>query len=147
MSEEKTREQLVEEMISECVKELSSVHEGKGQYDEHRAVGTAALCLKAQFELAEYIYSADLNARQAKREVERVSAEKYHEFKEGSSSGKKLTEVALENLVLKDADVVAAKTACNELEANSKKLNYLMTTLRDAHVYWRNLAKSKAWEE
>jgi hypothetical protein len=139
----KTNKEEFEELINKCFSELSIA--AKEKYDLDKAALTAALFLKAQFQLAVFISDIELKARHSKNDITRIEAQKYFECKE-AAAGKKLTEAALTNLVAKDTDVIEAKKANSEAEAELKKYNYLMSSIKDGHIFYRSLGK-KAWNE
>lgn len=142
----KTAGQHLQDMLAECMAELRLAHEAK--YEEEKAVKTAAYFLRAQLELISYISDVELRARQLKRDIERVEAEKYHEYRSAHSDAKKLTEVSLANLIAKDPAVSEAKKEAAEAETDAKRLNYVFGVLRDGHHYFKSIAKSKGqWLE
>jgi hypothetical protein len=49
--------------------------------------------------------------------------------------------------VAKDADIVRTRRECAAYESELKKLNYILGTLKDSHIYFRNLSKNKTWQE
>lgn len=134
----KTNQEEVETLIAQCLKELEIAHQE--HYDTIRAEKTAALFLIAQIRLAELLQDVELNAKQAKNEISRVEAEKYMEFKEMSSE-KKISENALTSLIAKDKNVINIKNEAARAEAELKKFNFILNTLRDAHVYYRGVSK------
>lgn len=142
----KTNKEEFEAIVSKCFTELTSAHQEK--YDSEKAEKTAALFLSAQMQLAFFIEDIELKARHSKYEIERVEAEKYFELKNNSIQGKKFTEAALNQSLARDTDVIAAKKANCEAESELKKFNYLMGNLKEGHIFFRNVGKSKSpWNE
>lgn len=142
----KTNSENLEDLISLCLDELKAAHESK--YDEEKAVRTAALFLKAQILLSNFIRDIDLRAKQMKREVKRIEGEKYFYYRDQGESSKKLTEVALGHLISKDNDVIATAAQTSEAEAEAKRLDYIYGILKDGHVFFRNIGKGKnPWSE
>jgi len=139
----KTNKEEFEGLISKCFSELTLASQEK--YDSEKAEKTAAMFLAAQVQLAFFISDVDLRARHSKNDISRVEAQKYFELKDDFSA-KKLTEATLTNGVAKNSDVIAAKKANAEAESDSKKYNYLMSSLKDGHIFFRGLGK-KAWNE
>lgn len=133
-----TRAETVEKLISDVSKELRIAHREK--YEMERAERTAALCLTAQIELAEFLSEAELLAKEKKSEVESIASERYYHYK---SSAEKTTDVALNRLVDKDEEVKAAKKEQYYAESNYNKWKSLMGTLRDSHIYFRGISKAK----
>jgi hypothetical protein len=133
----------VESVIENCFEQLQEASREK--YDSDKADRTAALFLAAQMKLAFVIEEVEMKAKNAKNEIARVEGEKYFEFKTNGTG--KNTENTIKSNVDKDADVVAVKLECAKQEANVKKWNYIMATLKDSHIYFRNVSKSKSWQE
>ncbi len=138
-NEGQTRAEVVEEIIAKVSRELKLAHREK--YEMEKAERTAALCLTAQIELAEFLAEAELLAKEKKSEVESVSSERYYFYK--SEAETKITDVGLNRLVDKDELVKAAKKEQFSAEADYNKWKSLMGTLRDSHIYFRGISKSK----
>lgn len=133
-----TLESSVKKMVSEVSNELRMVHSGK--YDEKRAIKTAALALKAQIDLAEFLSDVESTAKGMKNEVKAVEAEVY--FDHRSSAEKKMSEAALQQLIAKDKRTVVAETKAVEAEKVAKKWGIVFGTMKEAHIFFRNLGKN-----
>lgn len=136
--DEETLEDSVKKMVSEVSQELRLVHSGR--YDEKRAIKTAALALKAQLDLAEFLSDVEGTAKGAKNEVKAVEAEVY--FDHRSSSEKKMTEGALQQVVAKDKRTIAAEAKAVEAERTAKKWGIVFGTMKEAHIFFRTLGKN-----
>ena len=136
----KTREQVVEELVQKCLLETKLAHQDR--YDADKAERTAACFLDARLELATFIGDVELRARQAKTEIDRIEAEKYFFYKK-EKAGEKVTETLLAQFVAKDPEVVKAKSDAASYEADLKKWNYIMDSLKDGHLYFRSVSKNK----
>lgn len=134
----------IEEIIEKCFKELEKVNSDK--YDAEMVDKTASLFLMAQMKLSILLEDAEMKAKNSKNEISRIEGEKYFEYK-NSHLDKKITENMLTNYVAKDSDVVSAKRESAQYEANLKKWNYLLSSLKDGHIFFRNLGKNKSWSE
>lgn len=134
----------VESVIEECFEEIREASRSK--YDTEKADKTASLCLLAQMKLSFLIEEVEMKAKNAKNEIGRIEAEKYFEYK-SSNTDKKITENMLVNYVAKEPDIVAVKLECAKQESTLKKWNYVLNTLKDSHVYFRNISKNKTWAE
>jgi len=140
----KSSADLVTDLIEKVSKELKLAHTEK--YDVERAELTAALCLEAQKELAEFLAEAELLAKERKSEVESIEGEMYLHYKyEYKIDGKdnKLSDVGVQHLVAKDEKVKKAKQKQHEAESNFSKWRNLFGMLKDGHIYFRGLAKGK----
>lgn len=130
-------------MIDNCLEELRCAHQGECQSD--RAERTAALFLEVQIQLADYLSQVELKAKGTKNEVERLSSQKYFEFKtDGMTGGQKLSEAALEHSISKDDAICSLKDKLIRAEAEGKKWNYVITMLSNGHIYFRNLSKRES---
>jgi hypothetical protein len=134
----------IEKVVDECFAEISSA--SRERYDTDKADRGAALFLVAEMKLSSMIEEVELRARRAKNDISRIEGEKYFEFKT-TSGDKKITENMLLNYIAKDPDIVSAKLECAKQEAALKKWNYLLASLKDGHIYLRNLSKNKTWNE
>jgi len=137
-------EQELEELIHKCLKELESAQEAK--YDQEKAERTAALFLSVQMQLADLLHDFELKSKQARRNVEVVEAEKYFFYK-NANAGSKLTEASLNHMIAKDPDVIKAEQEAALAESSLKKWGYILGTIKDGHLFYRNVAKGKnMWE-
>ena len=133
-----TLEDSVKLMVSQVSQELRRVHSGK--YDEKKAVKTAALALKAQMDLADFLSDVEGTAKGFKNEVKAVEAEVY--FDHRSSAEKKMSEAALQQLVAKDKRTAEAEAKAIEAEKIAKKWGIIFSTMKEAHIFFRNLGKN-----
>lgn len=134
----------METLIEDCFNEISLASREK--YDSDKADRTAALFLMAQMKLSFVIEEVEMKAKNAKNEISRIEGEKYFEHLT-TTSGKKPTEAAITSGVNKEPEVVKAKADNAEFESNLRKWNYLLNSLKDGHIYFRNLSKNKTWAE
>lgn len=134
----------VEALIEQCFDETSAASREK--YDSDKADRTAALFLTAQMKLSNLIEEVELASRNAKNEISRIEGEKYFEIKE-SDSAKKITDKMTESYVAKHADIVEAKKSFAIHESSLKKWNFILSCLKDGHIYFRNIGKNKNWSE
>ena len=137
-NEEITRAAKVEEMTTILMQAMDAVYQGK--FDVSKTDRMAALALAAQIELARFLAEAEWRAKQSKQEVKYISAEAHGKYK-SMPSEKKLTDAALEQLVNKDKDVRVAEAKLADLEREVKKWQYIHGTLKDGHIFFRNLGK------
>ncbi len=141
ISQDKTEtlEASVKRMVAEVSSELVKVHSGK--YDEKRAVRTAALALKAQFDLAEFLADVEGTAKGAKNSVKIIESTVYFDCRDASE--KKISEAALQQMVAKDQRTANVESAAVEAEKTAKKWANVFNILKDAHIFFRNLGKSE----
>lgn len=133
-----TRADKIEKMMVSITTAMDQVYQGI--FDTSKTERIAALALSAQMELATFLADAECRAKQAKQELKYISAEAYAKHK-AMPTDKKLTDNALEQLVNRDLNVKEAETKMAELERDFKKWQYVHGTMRDGHVFFRNLGK------
>ena len=136
-------EQEVSDLIEKCLGELTAAQ--KGDVDQAKAEKVAALCLVAQIRMAELLADFELRANHSKNMIAAIEAEVYGEIKTGNVSGGKITESAMTHLIAKDERVKNIKKECAKDWATLKKYNYLSNTIKDAHYYFKSLAKAQTW--
>lgn len=130
----------LEKLIEKCLAELKLAYQG--DCAPERAEKNAALFLEIQLRLAGYLSNAELKAKMAKSEVERISAQKYFEYKNPTIGfDRKLTEAALEHSIAKDEEICKTKEVMIKDEAEYKKWNYVINILKEGHIFYRNLGK------
>lgn len=137
-SDGETLEDSVKRMVSDVSKELRMVHTGK--YDEKRAIKTAALALKAQIDLAEFLSDVEGTAKGAKNEVKAVESEVY--FDHRASAEKKMSEAALQQFIANDKRTIKAEAKAVEAEKIAKKWGIVFGTMKEAHIFFRTLGKN-----
>ncbi len=134
-----TNKNRVEDLILRISQELNIAHSRK--YDAVQAELTAALILETQKELSEFLADAELISKEKKAEVERIEAEQYFFYK--NAPKEKITDVALGRMIAKDRLVLAAKKEQYQAESDYSKYKNLFGMLKEAHVFYRGLAKGK----
>lgn len=133
----KTRGENIESMIEVLRSAMEEIYHGN--FDYSKSDKMAALALTAQIDLAKFSADAEWRARQSKVEIKHISAEVNYKYR--TSSDKKISEAALEQLVNKDQDVKNAELKMAEHERDAKRWQNYLSTLKDTHIYFRNLNK------
>lgn len=108
---------------------------------EEKADLVAAASLEAQLLLASHLATCEAQAKQAKTDYEFTKSQSAINIKLGSAS--KITDTMLEHHVNVDEEVKKAKILVAESESTSKKWTYIFNTLKDAHIFFRNLNKKQ----
>lgn len=134
----------IELVIGQCFEALSVASMEKCETD--KADRTAALFLTAQMKLSFLIEDVEMKAKGSKNDITRIEGEKYFSYKD-SNLEKKITENMLTSYLAKEPEVVLAKKECAQFESSLKKWNYILDTLKNGHVFFRNLGKNKTWSE
>lgn len=127
----------IEKMHSIITEALSRVY--ANQFILHHSDRYAALALCAQMELAKYLSQMQFNAKQSKQAVKYTTGEVSYELR--SNSDKKQTEEAIKQLTAKDIRIRQADLKQAELEMQAEQWGYVFESLRDAHIFFRNLGK------
>ena len=99
----------------------------------------AAKTLLARMELADAIQAIDLDARMKKQGAKAVRGDVY--LKEVKAHEKKPTESALESAVNLNTEVLDAELAFAEAETSKNRLSIYEDVVKDAHIYFRTIAK------
>jgi hypothetical protein len=110
-----------------------------GSFDVSKAERVASLALSAQIEISDLLSDAECRVKQAKYDVELVESEVALRIR--SEAETRITEVALKQKVIIDSSVTSAKNKILKCEKNSKKWNYVFNIFKEAHIFFRNLAK------
>ncbi len=134
----------VDQVIEKCFDAMQAASREK--YDAVEADKIAALFLVAQMKLSFLMEDIEMKSKNAKNEIIRLEGEKYFDYKI-QNMDKKITENMLVNYVAKEPDIVKVKIECAQHESALKKWNYLLGTLKDGHIYFRNIGKNKTWSE
>ena len=134
-AEEKTdtRAEVVNNLISAISTEINLAH--KEKYDMENADRTAALCLEAQKELAEFLSDAEFLSKEKKAEVERIESEQYFYYK-GKAVGR-TSDAALKQETAKDKEVQTAKKKQFRAEAEYNKWRNCYCAKTNNRLYHR----------
>ena len=114
-------------------------------YDEgvsmERAERLAAKCLGAQLRIAERLATADLDARMKKNGLKTVKANAY--MRAATSAEKKPTESMIDAMITQDKDVANSAEWYDRADAEKESLTIYLGIFRDAHIYFRGIAKGR----
>lgn len=101
----------------------------------------AAKFLAAQVAIGEELRTADLNARMRKSGVKAVKAAVYLEA--ATKGDKKPSDVMLGAIVDSDKLVNDEQAGLDEAEVNRNALDNYLSVCREAHIYFRSIAKGR----
>lgn len=101
----------------------------------------AAASLEAQLLLASHVAICEAQAKKSKTDLDFVKSQRAIEIK--TSSKEKITDAMLEHNINVTEDVKTAKNDVIEAESTFKKWSYINNTLKDAHIFFRNLNKKQ----
>lgn len=135
-----TREAKVERQIEAVQYQIQKVR--SGNFDMSKAPQVSALCLEGLMELSEFYADVESEAKNAKHMAEYIEGETATNLrKEKTDNGKKVSEAALKRLSSCASEVKEARTKMVTLEKEYKRWRYVYETLKEAHIFFRNIAK------
>lgn len=114
-----------------------------GDFDSKKSSAIAAAALEAQIKLADSLADAEFSSKNTRNLLELVRAEAATNIRISYKDGKKPTESQLEELVNTDTKTIDAKNSSALAEKEYKKWQYINNTLKDAHIFFRNLDKQQ----
>lgn len=97
--------------------------------------------LHALYRISSEVQVADLDARMKKSGVKAVKAAVY--MAEATKGDKKPSDVMLNALVDMNDMVQTEQQALDEAEVNNDKLSHYLSVFKEAHVYFRGVAKGR----
>lgn len=127
------------EKYHKVLSELDSL--ASGTFDEDDAPNMAAMCLITQAALLSDLAAADLRSRALKRDIDFAKANAYSDLKSNPPDGKKVTESALAQLIIKDPEVRRITQEQNLAERDYKQLSNIHALLKEAHLTFRSIRK------
>ena len=113
-----------------------------GNFNPAKGERVAALALEGLLELAEFYADAEASAKTAKNFVDFTEGDVAAKVaKDASDKSIKVNETSLKRMALISDEVKSAKSNMISLEKEYKKWRYVYETLREAHVFFRNIGK------
>lgn len=131
----------VQQLVDLVFESLTQVRNGEFSYNKSSAIAAAAL--EAQIKLADALADAEFVAKNTRNLLDLVRAEEATNIRTSVKEGKKPTEAQLEELVNKNSKTIDAKNDSAQAEKEYKKWQYINNTLKDAHIFFRNLDKQQ----
>jgi len=135
-----TRSAKVERLVAVIQGQLQKVR--TGTFNPAKGERVAALALEGLLELAEYYADAEASAKTAKHMTEYAEGEMAAKYaQEANDKAVKISETSLKRMSSISDEVKNTKTRLVDLEKEYKKWRYIYETLREAHVFFRNIGK------
>jgi len=132
----------IESLVEFVLNQVQSVRDGT--FDTIKSDVVAAASLEAQLLLADILSSAEFEVKQRENDLDFIEAEIATnirtEFKEPS---KKITEAQVKELVSSKLEIKEAKSNSAVAHKEFKKWQYIYNTLKDSHIFFRNLNKTQ----
>lgn len=130
---------LLDKLCTELEKDVKRSYEEGVTMEE--AERLAAKCLNVQLSLARAIRTEDIDSRMKRHGIKAVRASVY--MAELEKHEKKPTETFLESVVNLDKLVETAERDYAEADAGKEELQNFFGVFKDAHIYFRGIAKGK----
>lgn len=127
------------EFLDELEEDIKSA--ALGQVDADQAKNLAAKFLLAQLEVSRSLRKADLDARLNKQGTKQKKASVY--LAEVAKNEKKPSDSLLEQVVNTNPGVMAEQKRLDESEVSRDALQDYQNVFKDAHIYFRGIAKEK----
>ncbi len=128
-----------QEFADELTKDIKRTYEEGVTIEE--AEKLAGKFLHAQLEVAKVLAEADLDARMKKTGVKAIKAAIY--LDEATKGDKKPSDVMLNALVDSNELVRGEQVSFDEAEVNSDSLQNHLNIFKEAHIYFRGIAKGR----
>lgn len=125
--------------LSELEKNITDAYDSSPTLEE--AEKLAAKFLAAQIKVGEELQVVDLDCRMRKTGLKAIKAAVY--LKEASKGDKKPSDVMLGAIVDTDKIVGEAQDGFDSAEVFKNKLENYLNVFRDAHIYFRGIAKGR----
>lgn len=114
----------------------------RGSFNPKYGEALAALALEAQIELSDFYADAESRAKDAKHLVEFSESEVAIKVAQKASDDDiKVTEASIKRAASVSDEVKEAKKKLVELEREYKKWRYVQETVREAHIFFRNIGR------
>lgn len=114
----------------------------RGSFNPKYGEALAALALEAQIELSDFYADAEARAKDAKHLVEFSESEVAIKVAQKAAEDDiKVTEASIKRAASVSNEVKEAKKKLVELEREYKKWRYVQETVREAHIFFRNIGR------
>ncbi len=128
------------ELFKDLENEIKDAYEGEGKTPDE-AEKLAAKFLYAQMQISYQLKTLDLDSRMKKTGVKAIRARLYLE--EVAKADKKPSDVLLDQILNNSEIVTTAQDEYDVAESNRDDLERWYNITREAHVYFRTLAKGR----
>lgn len=113
-----------------------------GAFNPAKGEAVAALALEAQLELIDFYVDAEASAKTAKHSVEYIEGEVAAQHaQEAARKEVRVSEVSLKRVASISEPVKTANQQMILMEKEYKKWRYVYETLREAHIFFRNITR------
>jgi hypothetical protein len=135
-----TRASKVQRLLDVVQEQLRKVR--CGTFNATKGERVAALALEGQMELVDFYADAEASARHAKHSAEYAEGEVAAKYaKAATDTEHRVSEASLKRVATISDEVKTARREMVDLEKEYKKWKYVFETLKEAHIFFRNIGK------
>lgn len=132
----------IETLVEFVLNQVQAVQ--NSTFDSVKSDVVAAASLEAQILLADILSSAEFEVKQRENDLDFLEAEFATNIRsENKEPSKKITEAQVKELVNSKPEIKEAKSNSATAHKEFKKWQYIYNTLKDSHIFFRNLNKSQ----
>ena len=132
----------IESLVDFVLTQVESVK--NGDFDPIKGDVVAAASLEAQLRLSDILSSAEFEVKQSENTLDFIEAELATNIRaEYREPSKKITEAQVKELINSRVEIKEAKANAANAHREFKKWQYIFNTLKDAHIFFRNINKSQ----
>lgn len=132
----------IESLVDFVLNQVESVK--NGDFDPIKGDVVAAASLEAQLRLSDILSSAEFEVKQSENTLDFIEAELATNIRaEYREPSKKITEAQVKELINSRVEIKEAKANAANAHREFKKWQYIFNTLKDAHIFFRNINKSQ----
>lgn len=132
----------IESLVEFVLQQVQAVQ--SGTFDTVKSDVVAAASLEAQILLSDILSSAEFEVKQRENDLDFLEAELATNIRaENKEPSKKITEGQVKELISSKPEVKEAKSNSAAAHKEFKKWQYIFNTLKDAHIFFRNLNKTQ----
>ncbi len=128
-----------QKFCEELTRDIQNAYESSPTLEESEKL--AAKFLNAQIQVGAELKAADLDSRLRKSGVKAIKAAVYME--NATKSEKKPSDVMLQAMVDMDQIVISEQSAFDSAEVLKNELENYLNVFRDAHIFFRGVAKGR----
>jgi len=130
----------IETLVEFVLNQVQAVQ--SGTFDSVKSDVVAAASLEAQLLLADILSSAEFEVKQRENDLDFLEAELATNIRTENRE-KKITEAQVKELISSKSEVKEARTNSAVAHKEFKKWQYIYNTLKDSHIFFRNLNKTQ----
>jgi DNA repair exonuclease SbcCD ATPase subunit len=130
----------IESLVEFVLNQVQAVQ--SGTFEVIKSDVVAAASLEAQLLLADILSSAEFEVKQRENDLDFLEAELATNIRTENRE-KKITEAQVKELISSKSEVREARNNSAVAHKEFKKWQYIFNTLKDSHIFFRNLNKTQ----